>query len=63
MPPPAEPVGIGEFRDSSTKPELSLFWTGTDLADSANAGNFSASSGATGGIVDPEAGHWQMISK
>lgn len=56
MLPPDEPVGIAEFRDSSTKPNLSHFWTGTDIADSANAGNFSVSSGANGIIAEPEGG-------
>ena len=56
MPPPAKPVGITEFWDSSTKPDISLFWTGTDIADSANAGNLPGSSGATGIISEPEGG-------
>ncbi len=63
MLPPAKPVGITEFRDSSTRPPLSLFWTGTDIADSANAGNFSVSSGATVIIAEPEERCWQMIGK
>ena len=40
MLPPVQPVGIVEFRDSSTMPDLSLFWTGTDIADSADAVSF-----------------------
>ncbi len=63
MSPPVEPVGITEFRDSSTMPDLSLFWTGTDIADSANAGNLSVSSHASGYIVEPEARSRQIIGK
>ena len=63
MLPPVKPVGITEFRDSSTKPDLPLFWTRTDIADSANAGHFSVSSGVTGIISKPEAPSRQMICK
>lgn len=56
MLPPVKPVGITEFRDSSTMPDFSLFWTGTDIADSANAGNLSVSSHASSIISEPEGG-------
>jgi hypothetical protein len=61
--PPVKPVGITEFRDSSTTPEFSLFWTGTDIADSANAVKLSISSEGSGIISKPEARCCQIIGK
>ena len=63
MLPPVKPVGITEFRDSSTMPDLSLFWTGTDIADSANAVKLSVSSEGSGYIAEPEARCRQIIGK
>ena len=54
MHPPAKPVGVAEFRDSSTMAHLSRFWTSTDIADSASAGGFGVSSGAAGPKAEPE---------